>query len=201
MISLQNYTIEIDDRIVVKDANISFGRKTYLIAGDLYKRKTTLLRDIAASFHNYNPQVRYYSESGIIYLPDEQILINNFTVLQNLNYYSLVFKTNKDYIDVIIKDFDLYQILHKNIRTLTTEHKQMVRIACAMLNEKASVILLDNPFNNLQQSDIDLIKAHLNKFVRIKTIIILKNTIHNLEEFEPTILEFVDNDIKVVTHD
>lgn len=188
MIKLTNFNLKMDDLVVLEDVNFYFGHQTYLLGGSMFKRKSLLVDVLAEGFTTYQDGVEYIAESGIVYLPNKKILIENLTVKQNLDFFAKFFNTSNIKSRVIINHFELDNILDRRVNTLTPDMIQLARISCTMLNVNASVYLLDNIFDRLNKSQIDLVKDYL-KLVASKSIIIFaKLNTHEIEEFNPRII-------------
>lgn len=192
MIKLTNYNLTMDDNLVFDNVDFFFGRQTYLLAGQMHKRKSLLISELARAFVEYTPGVDFVLETGIGYLPNNRFLIESLTVKQNLEFFTKFFNIPSIKIKVIINHFELENIANRKVNSLTPDLIQLVRIACVFLNTKASVYLLDNIFNNLNKGQIDLVKNFLKLLEGDNTIIISKLNTHEIEEFNPRIIEIVD---------
>ncbi len=197
MITVKNLKLTLDDQNVLENCNINFGCQLYIISGNLYKRKSLLLETLAHGYRFYNPQIKYYDETGVIYLPNQNILLDNLTVLQNLEYYQSIFKSSKSDVALIIDRFKLNPILNRKVNNLVKEHRQLVRISCALLNNKASVLILDDPFIDLSNSEILIVKNYFKEIQFLKTIIIGQTTLHHLEDLHPREIEFKKEGLEV----
>lgn len=189
MIKLTNFNLVMDDITVLEDINFFFGRQTYLLAGTMVKRKSLLLDVLAHAYVYFEQGIEYSAESGIIYLPNKKILIDGITVKQNLEFFARFFNTPSIKIKVIVNNFELDHILDRKVNTLSADMRQLVRISCVMLNTSASVYLLDNIFDNLNKSQIDIVKNYLNLVSSNSMIIFSKLNTHEIEEFNPRIIE------------
>lgn len=189
MIRLQNYNLIMDDLVVLENINFYFGRETYLLAGPMVKRKRLLIDQLAQSYTSYHDGIEYFAESGVVYLPNNKILIEGLTVKQNLEFFARFFNTSNLKMRVIINNFELENILNREINSLTPDLKQLVRISCVILNVQASVYIFDNIFNNLNKSQIDLVKDYLKMIASNSTIIFSKLNTHEIEEFNPRVIK------------
>lgn len=189
MIKLNKFNLKMDDLTVLEDIDFFFGRQAYLLSGPMVKRKSLLLEVLSHAFVYYQKGVEYVAESGVIYLPDNQFLIEGMTVKQNLEFFARFFNTPKIKYKVIVNNFELDNILDRKINSLSPDMEQLVRISCAMLNTTASVYLLDNIFNHLNKSQIDLVKNYLKLMTSNCIIIFSKLNTHEIEEFNPRVIE------------
>lgn len=189
MIKLTNFSLEMDDLIIFEDVNFYFGRQSYLLAGSMVKRKGLLLEVLAEAFTSYYEGIEYVAESGVAYLPNKKILLEGLSVKQNLEFYAKFYNTPHIKVKVIINHFELGHLLDRKVNTLTTDAIQLVRIACVLINTKASVYLLDNIFNNLKKSQIDIVKNYLKIICKDSILIFSKLNTHEIEDFNPRVVK------------
>lgn len=192
MLKLSKLSLEMDDIQVFEDVNFNFGRQTYLLSGQMYKRKSLLLNEIANSYIEYNPYITYTAENGVAYLPNNRFLIEGLTVKQNLDFFAKFFNTPAIKLRVLINHFELDNIVNRRVNSLTPDLIQLVRISCVLLNSTATVFLFDNIFNNLSKSQIDLVKDFLKRLEHENTLIFAKLNTHEIEDFNPRIINIVD---------
>lgn len=192
MIKISDLSLKLENQVVLEDVNLYLGKETYLLTGTMYKRKSIIINELARAANVYNKNILYNYENEIAYLPNKQILMTNLTVKQNLEFFAKFFKTIASDERKIIDHFDLYNILERKVDSLTFDLKQLVRIACVFLNTNASVYLLDNVFEHLNKSQIDLVKSYLYPIKDETTIIFSKSNVIGIEEFNPRILNIVN---------
>lgn len=189
MIKLTNFNLEMDDLTVLENINFYFGRQSYLLAGPMVKRKSLLLEVLAQAFTSYQEGVEYIAESGVAYLPNKKILFDKLTVKQNLEFYAKFYNTPYIKVRVIVNNFEFEHLLNQRVSTLTADMTQLVRIACVVLNTNASVYLLDNIFENLKKSQIDLVKNYLKLISDDSIMIFSKLNTHEIEDFNPRVVD------------
>lgn len=192
MIKLKDFNLEMNDTFVLENVDFNFGKETYIIIGSLFKRKSLLLDSLAKAFVERNQGVKYAFEKSIVYLPKSDILFNKLSVKQNIDFYSNFFGIKASFKNSLIEHFELTSILDRSIYSLTSDLKQIVKIVCAFLNNKASVYILDSPFDNLSKSQIYMVKEYLKTIRNNSTIIISKQNIFGLEDFSPRIINIKD---------
>lgn len=198
MITVSKLDVILDDRVVLEDCNINFGKQTYIITGGLYKRESAFLEKLAMAYRFYNPHITYSSESGVCYLPTNKILIDNFTVIQNLYYYLNFYKVDKIAAENIIVEFNLEDIRNRKVSTLNRGQKQVVRICCAIVNSEASVVILDEPFRDLARSESNALKQYLRNMQNKKTIIFTKTNTNNVEDLNARQININKRKLEVV---
>lgn len=191
MVTIKNYDLYMDDLMVLENISINFGRQVYLLSGQMHKRKSLLLNQIANAYTSYNSKIKYCNESGVAYLPSSRFLIDNLTIKQNIEFFGKFFGCSAIQMRVIINHFELDSYANRKVNSLSADIKQLVRIACAVLNTRASVYLFDNIFINLNNSQVNIVKTYLNRLVDENTIIISKLNDHQLRDFNPRSIEIV----------
>lgn len=189
MIKLTNFSLEMDELTVFEDINFYFGHQAYLLSGSMIKRKSLLLEILAEAFTSYHEGIEYIAESGVAYLPNKKILIEGLSVKQNLEFYAKFYSTPHIKVRVIINHFELEHLLDRKVNTLSADATQLVRIACVLINTKASVYLLDNIFDNLKKNQIDLVKNYLKLICDDSILIFSKHNTHEIEDFNPRVVE------------
>lgn len=192
MIKLNKLCLALDDQVVFDNVNFNFGRETYLLSGQMHKRKSLLIDEIAKAFISFHPNINYCAERGVVYLPNTAILIENLTVKQNLEFFAGFFKTPLIKTRVIANHFEFEHIISRKVNSLTADIKQLVRIACVCMNMRATVYIFDEIFDHLSKSQISLVKNYLKQLDNDIILIISKQNTHELEEFKPRVINIVD---------
>lgn len=192
MIKITNLSLSIDDQRVFRDININFGREIYLLSGQMVKRKTKLISEIAEAYIKYNEHIVFIGEPGLVYLPNYDILLENLTVKQNLDFFAKFFKTAPIKIKVLANHFELDNIINRKVNSLTSDLKQLVKLVCVLLNTKASIYLLDDFTKHLNRNQIDIVKAYIKHLKHDITVIMSKSSIHGVEDLKPRILAIKD---------
>lgn len=195
MVELRNFDLYIDEQKVLSNININFGKEAYLLSGRLYKRKSMLLNTIANSFKSYTPRIKFSFETDISYLPNSKFLFEALDVKDNIYFYSKLFDVSDDHVQEIIQLFGLETYLKRKIYSLPNDLRQLVRIACVLVNNNASVLLLDNLFENLNKSQISIVKSYIKDKKSKCTLIFSKLNNHEIEEFNPRILTIEDKNL------
>lgn len=200
MVTIKNYNLYMDDLMVLEDISINLGHQVYLLSGQMHKRKSLLLNEIANAYTSYNSNIKYSNESGVAYLPNSRFLIENLTIKQNIEFFGKFFGCSNIQVRVISNHFELDGYIDRKVNSLAADIKQLVRIACAVLNTNASVYLFDNLFLNLNNSQVNIVKSYLNRLVDENTIIISKLNDHHLTDLNPRSIEIVDKKLVFKEH-
>ena len=123
------------------------------------------------------------SRAGLSYLPQESSIFQDLTVKENLSGIAeLTMIKNHDrenFLDMVISEFNLAQILNHKGRMLSGGQRRKVEIARALACNP-SILLLDEPFAGIDPIAIEEIKDLLNSIVKKDISILI--TDHNVRE-------------------
>lgn len=159
-ISIQNLNYNI-----LKDFSISFDNNMfYTITSPNRCGKTTLLKYINKEYNST------LIDNNIYFIQEEVINEIKLTLINN-NLY------NKEYLNHIIRKYNLDEIKNKKISTLSLEHKIYLKFIISIINN-SSIILLDNIDNyvndELMKQIIDIINSNKEDKLIIMTLTDLK---------------------------
>lgn len=180
------------DGINVKDFGISFGNTRVLenvsfdvkqgeivtILGPSGCGKSTILRAIASLQDEYEGEI-YINEHCLIqdgqkkchkdigYIFQDYALFPHLNVKENIEFalYTLNNIEKQKRVDILLKQFDLTEHRHKQIHELSGGQQQRVSIARVIAYEP-KVILLDEPFSNLDTILRNKTKVWLKKLIK-----------------------------------
>ena len=159
-ISIQNLNYNI-----LKDFSISFDNNMfYTITSPNRGGKTTLLKYINKEYNST------LIDNNIYFIQEEVINEIKLTLINN-NLY------NKEYLNHIIRKYNLDEIKNKKISTLSLEHKIYLKFIISIINN-SRIILLDNIDNyvndELMKQIIDIINSNKEDKLIIMTLTNLK---------------------------
>lgn len=118
-------------------------------------------------------------------------ILFNINVLEDINYY--IKNIDEERLNELLKNFNLNnEILSKNYSELSnSEYKRIVLIVGIMV--ESSILILENPTNNLDNKNIQNLIKILKKLKRQKNIIITSNDTNFLLEITDNIILINDN--------
>lgn len=159
-ISIQNLNYNI-----LKDFSISFDNNMfYTITSPNRCGKTTLLKYINKEYNST------LIDNNIYFIQEEVINEIKLTLINN-NLY------NKEYLNHLIRKYNLDEIKNKKISTLSLEYKIYLKFIISIINN-SSIILLDNIDNyvndELMKQIIDIINSNKEDKLIIMTLTDLK---------------------------
>ncbi|MCQ2749831.1 MAG: ATP-binding cassette domain-containing protein [Clostridia bacterium] len=162
VIQIVNVTKTYGDKTLFKNLSLEFddGIITSIMAPSGYG-KTTLINMIAGLDRNYEGRINFakIKQKDIIVLFQEDRLIDNLTVFKNLK---LVCKNTKKIVDLLI-DFDLEDKMDTKVRNLSGGEKRRIALIRMLLTNK-KVMILDEPFNGLDDDTKKKIIIYLKKY-------------------------------------
>lgn len=190
-IIIDNYTkIFKPNNVVLNQINYRFeGGRVYGLYGKNGSGKTMLMRAI----------------SGLIFPTEGKVLIDNKELRKDIDFpdsigvllenpYFLNYYNGFDNLRLLaaiknrISDDDIKKCLEKvgldpnekkKVKKYSLGMKQRLGIAAAIM-EKPDILLLDEPFNAIDENSYDLIRNIINEFKALGKIVIIAN--HDLEE-------------------
>lgn len=155
------------EKILLKDFNLRLknGEKIGLV-GDDDHGKTSLMKVIIGEdfLDEGDIEVETGRGRGIGYCPNENILFEDLTVKEHIDYYFILQSSKdkrKEYINSLLEYFSLNECSNKETKELTIENKQKLVFLLSILN-KNSIYLLDNPTHNLH----DISKRQIREYIQ-----------------------------------
>ncbi|MDR3214783.1 MAG: ABC transporter ATP-binding protein [Bacilli bacterium] len=189
MIKLENVVKKYGEKIVIDNVSITFNNhKAYGICGPNGGGKTQLLKLIcgfikANSGNVYQDDIKirnknnFIKDAGIII--ENPAFIKNLTVLENLELIRKIKeKTNKEELDEYIKYFNLDKYKFYLYKNLSLGTKQKMLIIQALI-DRPKILILDEPFNALDQKTCDKFIAYLKEYKKNNLLILCS---HGKEE-------------------
>lgn len=198
IIELENVYKKYNKKIILNKINYAFEQgKCYLIVGENGSGKTTLLKAIL-SLINISGVIKK-EKLTIGYIPDSLSFPEYVTVYSFLYNVGLIKKVKpqkiKIFLDIVLKEWDLYKCKNQKIKELSKGMKQKVLILQSMMNNP-SVYIFDEALNgldfNMQIKLIDFIKTMKENN---KTIIITSHYVNMYKEIVDKMLIIKDGEI------
>lgn len=179
MIELKNINKTIKNNKVLSDINATFEEgRIYLIEGHNGCGKTMLLRIICNLISADTGSItkdKDYTYGAIIENPS---FVEADSAMCNLRYLANINKTiDNQQIEEWLKKLNLYDVKDKKVKTFSLGMKQRLGICQAMM-ENQDVLLLDEPFNALDESSLKLVMDIINKAKKEGKMIII--AAHNI---------------------
>lgn len=181
MIKIKEVSKKIRDKEILKNINVEFNEgKMYLLKGHNGCGKTMLLRMICGLIKPTIGTVEYDKEYTYGVLIENPTFMEAETGYYNLKYLaSIQNKIGTSKIDEMLKEFNLYDVRNKKVRSYSLGMKQRLGIVQAFMEEQ-DVILLDEPFNALDEENFNIVFEYIKKERKKGKIIVI--AAHSLEQ-------------------
>lgn len=189
MISLVNYTKKIKNNVVLDSINCSFEEgKAYLLTGHNGCGKTMLLRSLCGLIAPTKGTLaadKNYSFGVVIETPN---FMNNETALYNLKYLANIKKNiGIGEIENALKSVNLFDFRLNKVKSYSLGMKQRLGI-CQAIMEDPDIILLDEPFNALDDENYKMVVRLISKLKdRGKIVIIAAHGVDDVSLFDSVI--------------
>ncbi len=199
MIKINNLTKIINNKIILNNISVCFEEgKIYGLVGKNGSGKTMFLRAICGLIQ---------PSSGGIVLPEgasfgvlietpgfmfEQSAIFNLEYLSSLNK-----KIKKERIIELLKTFDLFDCRKNKVKKFSLGMQQKLGIIQAIM-EYPSILILDEPFNALDDKSLELVKEtiiNINKTLNT-TIFIASHDKNSIEELCDRVINIKNGEIE-----
>lgn len=181
MIKLNNYQKIIKGKTVIDSINYTFeDGKAYLLTGHNGCGKTMLLRAVCGLINPTSGDCirdKSYSFGVIIENPS---FMDNETAIYNLRYLAKIRNTIQiTEIEEALKKVNLFEYRNSKVKSFSLGMKQRLAI-CQAIMENPDVLLLDEPFNALDDKNYNDVLELLKTMKNEKRIIIV--AAHNVDD-------------------
>lgn len=214
MIKLTNISKSYGKKTVLKNMSYYFNRTNtiYTLLGESGVGKTTLLNilygidqdyqgeyelknKLAKNFSSYEWDNIRNKEVGFVF--QDFKLLDDLTVFENLDYtYFLEPNEKISRIYDVLETINLKEHLHQKVRDLSGGQKQRLAIGRAILNDP-SIILLDEPTGNLDDTNTEKIIQFIQKIKENKTVIIITHD-KRLIDYSDVTLQLENQTLKLI---
>lgn len=174
MIRVKNVSKKLKDKFVLQDINLEFEEgKMYLLQGHNGCGKTMLLRMLCGLIAPTSGEVCNDVEYDYGVMIENPSFIEEKTGFYNLKYLASVKKKISDeQINDMLEKFDLYSAKDQKVKKYSLGMKQRLGIIQAIM-ESPKVILLDEPFNALDEKNYNKMLEQLEKEKESGKIIVI----------------------------
>ena len=153
MLELNNISFTYTDEPFIENLSLMLDTKApcILLSGKNGSGKTTLLNLMCELLPAYDGSIERHGMS-IGYLPYQDCLIKDVSVLDNFRFYNRIFNDqdldlNDSFYNQLLQIFSIdYQ--HKKVKQCSSGEQKKCAIVCLLLS-KADLLIFDEPFNAL----------------------------------------------------
>ncbi|TMC68069.1 MAG: ATP-binding cassette domain-containing protein [Chloroflexi bacterium] len=147
--SLHDATIVLDDRVVLRAANVSVGPGLTLVRGPNGSGKTTLLRALAGLL----PLARgdRTASGDVLYIGHRPMLLRGLTARENLQFFVRFRGGDTRGIDGALRAWGVGDDMDRPVEHLSAGERRRAALA-RVETERVSVLLLDEPFTELDDA-------------------------------------------------
>ncbi|WP_066757624.1 ABC transporter ATP-binding protein [Crocinitomix algicola] len=199
LLSVQNLTIKYDKKEVVRNCSFKLEKKEIIvILGASGEGKTTLLKGIAGLLPHSQGDVQLKNElvldaseklvpgHELIKLVNQDFDLNDFhTVEENIRLRLLAFDVDyqRKRIELLLDITNLTQYRDVSTKQLSGGQKQRLAMARALADEP-ELLLLDEPFNQLDFQTKNVIESHIKSYVKERGLGVIMVTHNGVEAME-----------------
>lgn len=180
MIKLENVSKVIKDKNILVNVNLEFKEgQCYLVKGHNGSGKTMLLRMICGFLKPTDGKVIYDKEYSYGVIIENPAFFLNETAMYNMKYLADINKKiGKEEIEKWLKKFNLLEFKDKKVKTFSLGMKQRLAL-CQAFMENLDVILLDEPFNAIDEDNLNIVYDLLKEQREAGKIIVIASHIEN----------------------
>lgn len=133
-----------------------------LVTGPNGSGKTTLLRMLAGLAAPTAGELELPPRRSIGYLPHEPLVYRELTPLENLTLFARLYRITErgERVGMLLERFGLWDVRHERVSSFSRGMQQRLGL-CRVLLHSPSLLLLDEPFNALDQDGAGLLDALL----------------------------------------
>lgn len=207
-IKIRNLNKTYGKTVALNSINLDFSEGIYALLGHNGAGKSTLLNILSTTLAYDNGEISYNNQdldeignlyrNRLGYMPQQQELIPFMTVKSFLVYMSVLKQLNKkqiqERVNIVMKQTNLDDIMHKKLTSLSGGMKQRVLIAQALLNEP-EILLLDEPTAGLDPVQRMQLRKLIYEISLNKIVIIATHVISDVELIANKIIFMKDGNI------
>jgi len=178
MINLENITKNIKGNMVVQDVNLKLSENDFvMLHGHNGSGKAMLLRLICGLIKPTSGEISREGNPSYGVIIENPSFFQNETAFYNLKYLATINKViGNEEINEWLKTFNLYEHKDKKVKSFSLGMKQRLALVQAFM-ENPDVILLDEPFNGVDDDNLQVIYDILEKEkAKGKIIVIASHT-------------------------
>jgi heme ABC exporter ATP-binding subunit CcmA len=149
------------------------GGELLLVTGPNGSGKTTLLRVLAGLDAPSSGEVTLPHRSAIGYLGHEPLVYRELTPLENLHLFGRLYRVPEraERIGMLLERFGLWDVRSDRVATFSRGMRQRLGLCRALLHEP-ELVILDEPFNALDEAASSLLDSTLEELVASRAVVV-----------------------------
>lgn len=174
MIKINNVTKIIKQREILKNIKLNLNNGDFIMLhGHNGSGKTMLLRLICQLIKPTNGTISYKGNHRFGVIIENPTFFQNETAFYNLKYLASINKLIGDKeIETWLKTFNLYDVKDKKVKSFSLGMRQRLAM-CQAFMENPDVLLLDEPFNGIDDENLEIVYKILAKEKKLSKIIVI----------------------------
>ena len=152
------------EKRVLRGIDLALPRGGFLVVtGPNGSGKTTLLRIFAGLAQPTEGTIERSVERGQVgYLGHEPLVYRELTALENLDLYGRLYRVaeRRERIGMLLERFGLWEVRHERVASYSRGMAQRLAL-CRVLLHEPELLVLDEPFNALDEAGAELLDAQL----------------------------------------
>jgi len=163
------------EKRVLRGIDLALARGGFLVVtGPNGSGKTTLLRICAGLAQPTEGTIeRSATRAQVGYLGHEPLVYRELTALENLDLYGRLYRLSerRERIGMLLERFGLWDARHERVAAYSRGMTQRLAL-CRVLLHEPELLVLDEPYNALDEAGAELLDAQLAELRRERTVLL-----------------------------
>ena len=200
IINLTNVSLSINNKSILNNINLSICNNITAIIGHNGAGKTSLLKVLSKIYAPSRGSIIFAKEfktNKTSFLFQNSIFLNR-TVKENLLHCMMVNNYDKttrlEKIVRLMKEFNVYHLIDSNPQDISSGERQLISFVRGLLIDP-QIYFLDEPFNNLDNANTDIIYSKMHELSKCVKIIFITHSQNDISALDPEIIKLKNGTI------